>query len=271
MSTKPCVETTPEMSDGLARFVVSVRNGTETQMAGIERYHWASKRLGLSGARDFEEIFVGDYTDAPEKLVGDLLEAVGATKDFLTDKGMQTLVRQLWQGGATDRFDSTMGVFYTAKYLVESGKIPVTDALLLAEVPEPKYERFIDLTVHLRKSGEDVSNFKTVRSADVTAVVEVKWLSASTSFSNYKDQIAKDLQRSIDRYHTLDNMYYAVPDDYPGERIIEAQRVVLDVFDETTGPYLKNAYGYDDAAVADARRVLENRLDGEEFFWRIPH
>jgi hypothetical protein len=271
MSVRPCAETTPEMSDGLARFVISLRNGSETQMGGLERYHAASTRLGYAGARDFEDIFIGSYTDDPEKAVGDLLEAIGVTRECLTDKGFDTLLRQMWQGGATDRFDSTQGVFYTARHIVKTGKIPIDDALLLAEVPEPAYDRFIDLVIHLRREWEDVSSFKQVRSEDVVAVIEVKWISASTSFSRYKDQIAKDFQRSIDRYHTLDNMYYAIPADYPQEMILEARKVMLGVFDETTGPYLKGAYGYDDAAVADARRVLEDRVYGEEFFWLIPH
>jgi hypothetical protein len=231
--------------------------------------------------RHLEDIFIpGRFVDA-DTVMHDLVEGFGRVKDYLTDKGKVAIYRQVMRNNLQDMTEKMLGVVYVVEHVMQDARFGPPLALILAEVNEADFGRRVDLVV-LRKAAQDtVANIKTIRTEDVLALIEVKWLRPYTAINtaDYRLQMYNDIWMDLSRHNDVRKIHWALPDNY--QRMDEAKAMVKDLWngnprrgERGIEANLRELY-HDDpemlAKVDEWRDTLFARVDGDQFFIRTPH
>lgn len=240
---------------------------SDLEKSGYHRYEQISDRMGRDSIGRLREVFAKDKLDDPVKSIKDLFAMLAELDGIATTKAEETLVKQLWQGGAVELYRPTLGVIYAANHVRKrASDFGLVDGeyFFVVELGDPDYHRRVDLVAYRKQPGDTVDNITTIREDDVLFSVEVKWYSSNTSVTtseHNRSEIMMDLMRSLDRSNAFADLYYAVPTDYDLEKTGDIASEILRIFDDEITDTLQNApYNRSSTYIGARRSDLEDRI-----------
>jgi hypothetical protein len=268
-----CFDSDPTLLHPISFFLSMLDGADDITERGIDIYERSSALARLSGLRDFDG-WLRDATLSAsaralkKKQVLDIFRILGHMDGSLTTTAQQTLVRELWHGGATDKFTSTLGELYTLRQVQRAdmataaaralGKDPGNGFLYLSQVPHVTgYRRIYDGVVILKRPGDLPSMTRFDIDADIVMRIETKWyLDAGSNIASdaVRDQLASDLVQSFQRDLFFRDLYYALPAD-GAFNIGPMQDLVMEVWETDVFDILKT-----NGVASSSLTVLENAL-----------
>ena len=201
-------------------FFLEMLDGVDTVAErGIDVYSRCSAAARMSGLRDFDawlrDASLGAGARAlKKKQIADVLRILGTLDGTLTTTAQQVLVKQMWQGGKTDFFTSTLGEMYLMRHAARLdlpssaasalGRPAPHGYLYLAQVKDRLVQdRTYDLVVIARRSSDTPALTRTDLDPDIVIRADMKWylkMTSSLDTDALVDQFAKDLIQSIERH-----------------------------------------------------------------------
>lgn len=230
MSASPtCITSDPQDLAAAAEFMLRVANFTPTQLAGLQRYHEISRRVGLKGIPDFVDRFrkarvkvkssdplvLKAAYEAAAKELSDLCHMMEALNGSIVPECEEALVKALWGGGATDKFDSNVGVFYAMHQAKLQGIAP-PGTVFFTEVSSHIFGRRVDVLIYQLAPGQSPASASVSSLTDVVGLIEVKWYNPYTYFNSAHNlrEVGNDLKECLIRDKGVQSLYYAFPQSY---------------------------------------------------------
>ena len=210
-----------------------------------------------------------------------MLRILGTLDGTLTTTAQQVLVKQMWQGGKTDFFTSTLGEMYLMRHAARLdlpssaasalGRPAPHGYLYLAQVKDRLVQdRTYDLVVIARRSSDTPALTRTDLDPDIVIRADMKWylkMTSSLDTDALVDQFAKDLIQSIERHwaaggpaRCFHDLLYGVPASSP-HLVDQARTVIPQTFRDLAARDLSEIYGMPDPDIDAIGDALDERLD----------
>ncbi|HET6937297.1 MAG TPA: hypothetical protein VFI19_01780 [Nocardioides sp.] len=282
-----CFDSDPTLLHPISFFLSMLDGADDVTERGIDIYERCSKLARLSGLRDFDG-WLRDATLSAsaralkKKQVLDIFRILGHMDGSLTTTAQQTIVRELWHGGATDMFTSTLGELYTLRQVQRAdmataaatalGMDPSNGFLYLAQVPHfSGYRRVYDGVVILRRADDLPSMTRIDIDPDIVMRIETKWyLDAKKKIGSkvVREQVASDLVQSFQRDLFFRDLYYSLPAD-GAFNLQPMHEVVMDVWDHDVYGILEKE-GVAESALEVLGDALKDHLEFGNMVFVVP-